>query len=152
MYLLGAESAKYELMEGAWAGTYRRAYNAEGCQWERRAEYWKPKERIPGLPDNTTRRTDGMMTDVTNDPNAYLILDEEGTVAAAPSVDITFRVSASDVLADVQAKLIRREGYFRAILVQSRGLMTPSCSDGPRGGCRHHVGAPFSGCCRVPGF
>ncbi|KAI1345304.1 hypothetical protein F5Y01DRAFT_300875 [Xylaria sp. FL0043] len=78
---------------------------------------------------------------------------EEGILAAAPSVDITFRVSRGDNLADAQAKFVRREGYFRALLVQSRGAVAAApCADGPRGGCRSHNGAPFGACRRVPGF
>ncbi|RWA03484.1 hypothetical protein EKO27_g11620 [Xylaria grammica] len=45
------------------------------------------------------------------------INEEEGIIAAYPSNDIMFWVARSDVLADVQAKLICRKGYFRAILV-----------------------------------
>ncbi|KAI0421057.1 hypothetical protein F5X98DRAFT_329963 [Xylaria grammica] len=77
---------------------------------------------------------------------------EEGIIAAAPSHDVLFRVARSDVLADVQAKLIRREGYFRALLVQSRGVVVPVCREGARGGCHHHGGAPFFSCRHVPGF
>ncbi|KAI0192096.1 hypothetical protein EV127DRAFT_492298 [Xylaria flabelliformis] len=78
---------------------------------------------------------------------------EEGIVAAAPSVDIIFKVSAADNLADAQAKFVRREGYFRALLVQSRGtIVAAPCADGPRGGCRSHNGSPFGTCRRVPNF
>ncbi|RWA11937.1 hypothetical protein EKO27_g3183 [Xylaria grammica] len=77
---------------------------------------------------------------------------EEGVIAGYPSNNIMFQVARSDVLADVQAKLIRREGYFWAILVQSRGFVVPACRDGARGGCLSHSGAPFTSCRRVPGF
>ncbi|KAI0096742.1 hypothetical protein GGR51DRAFT_566998 [Nemania sp. FL0031] len=75
---------------------------------------------------------------------------DEAILAAANSSDILFKVAASDNLADVQAKLIRREGYFRAILIQSRGINVQApvlpCRDGPRSGCASHNGSPFVGC------
>ncbi|KAI0859987.1 hypothetical protein F4860DRAFT_480591 [Xylaria cubensis] len=76
-----------------------------------------------------------------------------GGARAAPSFDITFKVSSSDNLADVQAKLIRREGYFRVLLVQSRGpIVAHACTDGPRSGCHISGGSPFGACRRVAGF
>ncbi|KAI0105526.1 hypothetical protein GGR51DRAFT_560371 [Nemania sp. FL0031] len=59
---------------------------------------------------------------------------DEAILAAAYSSDILFKVAASDNLADVQAKLLQREGYFRAILIQSHGMAVQPpvvpCGDG----------------------
>lgn len=82
--------------------------------------------------------------------NTDLIKDDEAHVGALPSHDVVVELPAGTDMRLWIAKLVRREGYFRALLVQSRGRLvgTP---------CRHRCGgntgpSPFTECRRLAGF
>ncbi|KAK6208351.1 hypothetical protein QIS74_00958 [Colletotrichum tabaci] len=55
------------------------------------------------------------------------INEEEREVARMPSRDIEIRLPAGEDVSFLLAKIIRREGYFRAVLVQSRGQAVNAC-------------------------
>ncbi|KAF1980265.1 hypothetical protein BU23DRAFT_625445 [Bimuria novae-zelandiae CBS 107.79] len=75
--------------------------------------------------------------------------DDEMALALAPSQDIVVLVPAGTNLALFVAKIIRREGYFRAVLVQSRGVLRAGCPQRCGGG----PGAlPFVECRTVADF
>ncbi|KAI1172689.1 hypothetical protein F4777DRAFT_601312 [Nemania sp. FL0916] len=79
------------------------------------------------------------------------INDDESRVAALPSVDIEIRLRPGEDVRALCAKIIRREGYFRAVLVQSRGQVSPACANkcgSERGGGTF----PFRECRTLPGF
>ncbi len=59
----------------------------------------------------------------------FSLQGEERRVIAMPSRDIEIRVPSADVdeLRFLIARIIRRESYFRAILVQSRGQHVYRC-------------------------
>ncbi|KAK0718500.1 hypothetical protein B0T26DRAFT_752415 [Lasiosphaeria miniovina] len=77
--------------------------------------------------------------------------DDERRVVAMPSVDVEVRVLAAD-RASVHflfARIIRRESYFRALLVQSRGTRVRPCPEK----CGNPNASPkFRHCVRVPSF
>jgi hypothetical protein len=75
---------------------------------------------------------------------------EELQVAQMPSHDVDVILPAGTDLRLWVAKLIRREGYFRALLVQSRGVLqgTPCARR-----CGGNTGpSPFTDCRTVAGF
>lgn len=78
------------------------------------------------------------------------VQDDEVRVAMMPSHDVAVLVPAGTNFNLFIAKIVRREGYFRAVLVQSRGrLMATACSQRCGGG----PGAiPFEECRTVAGF
>ncbi|PSR77835.1 hypothetical protein BD289DRAFT_137650 [Coniella lustricola] len=74
---------------------------------------------------------------------------DEDRVIAMPSRNVEIRVSVNEDLRRLTARILRREGYFRAILVHSRGHPSNSpCANK----CARNNGVPFSGCVRLPDF
>jgi hypothetical protein len=71
-------------------------------------------------------------------------------MAALPSHDVIVRVPLGTDLRLFVAKIVRREGYFRALLVQSRGAVQATA-------CAHRCGGgpgptPFEECRTLPGY
>ncbi|KAF2726444.1 hypothetical protein EJ04DRAFT_530272 [Polyplosphaeria fusca] len=78
------------------------------------------------------------------------INDEEVAMAALPSHNVIVLVSQSTDLCLFVAKIVRREGYFWTLLVQSRGAVhATACAQRCGGG----LGAvPFKDCRMLPGY
>ncbi|KAF1964140.1 hypothetical protein BU23DRAFT_575928 [Bimuria novae-zelandiae CBS 107.79] len=74
---------------------------------------------------------------------------DEMALALAPSQDIVVLVPAGTNLALFVAKIIRQEGYFRVVLVQSWGVLRAGCPQQCGGGPR---ALPFVKCRTVADF
>ncbi|KAH8749328.1 hypothetical protein F5883DRAFT_687911 [Diaporthe sp. PMI_573] len=76
--------------------------------------------------------------------------DAERRVAALPSQDVLLRASGNETHMDIIAKILRREGYSRAILIQSRGQVQVRCVNR----CARHerLELKFRECRTVNGF
>ncbi|GJC83446.1 hypothetical protein ColLi_06284 [Colletotrichum liriopes] len=79
---------------------------------------------------------------------ALSINDEERNVINMPSRDIQVRITGNVNIQQFIAGIIRRQGYFLAILVQSRGRAAIACGNK----CATTANPRFQGCFRIPTF
>ncbi|GKT51603.1 uncharacterized protein ColSpa_11784 [Colletotrichum spaethianum] len=79
---------------------------------------------------------------------ALAINDEERLIINMPSRDIEIRVTSNTSVQQFVASIIRRQGYFLAVLVQSRGRAAIACGNK----CATTDSPRFRQCTRIPTF